>query len=135
MPPLWFAGRWGCGGTGAASGVTGYCQRREELRQCDMRADGRIGSVIVPAAFVRGSPAISCSRPAATGRANRRVGRFEMSNQPNTAELKDPAVTRVKSGDTSGAAARDPASAEQTPRNRVKAAKAGKLRMPGPRSA
>ena len=48
-----------------------------------------------------------------------------------TAEFKELAVKRVRSGETVGAVGRDLGLVEQTLRNWVKAAKAGKLHPPG----
>jgi transposase len=56
---------------------------------------------------------------------------FKIPKQEYTAEFKDLAVKRVKSGETVGAVARDLGLVEQTLRNWVKAAKAGKLHAPG----
>lgn len=56
---------------------------------------------------------------------------FKMPEQEYTAEFKDLAVTRVRSGHCLGAVAKKPGLAEQTLRNWVKAAKAGKLHTPG----
>ena len=56
---------------------------------------------------------------------------FKIPKQEYTAEFKELAVKRVKSGETVGAVARDLGLVEQTLRNWVKAAKAGKLRAPG----
>lgn len=56
---------------------------------------------------------------------------FKIPKQEYTAEFKELAVKRVKSGETVGAVARDLGLVEQTLRNRVKAAKAGKLHAPG----
>jgi len=56
---------------------------------------------------------------------------FKMPKQEYTAEFKELAVKRVKSGETVGAVARDLGLVEQTLRNWVKAAKAGKLHAPG----
>ena len=56
---------------------------------------------------------------------------FKIPKQEYTAELKDLAVKRVKSGETIRAVARDLGLVEQTPRNWVKATKAGKLHPPG----
>jgi transposase len=56
---------------------------------------------------------------------------FKIPKQEYTAEFKELAVRRVRSGETVGAAARDLGLVEQTLRNWVKAAKAGKLCAPG----
>ncbi len=56
---------------------------------------------------------------------------FKIPKQEYTAEFKELAVKRVKSGETVGAVARDLGLVEQTLRNWVKAAKAGKLHAPG----
>jgi transposase len=56
---------------------------------------------------------------------------FKLPKQEYTAEFKELAVRRVKSGETVGAVARDLGLVEQTLRNWVKAAKAGKLHAPG----
>lgn len=56
---------------------------------------------------------------------------FKMPKQEYTVEFKELAVKRVKSGESAGAVARDLGLIEQTLRNWVKAAKAGKLRAPG----
>jgi transposase len=56
---------------------------------------------------------------------------FKLPKQEYTAEFKELAVKRVKSGETVGAVARDLGLVEQTLRNWVKAAKAGKLHAPG----
>ena|SRR6266496_3111269 len=56
---------------------------------------------------------------------------FKIPKQEYTVEFKELAVKRVKSGETVGAVARDLGLVEQTLRNWVKAAKAGKLHSPG----
>jgi transposase len=56
---------------------------------------------------------------------------FKIPKQEYTAEFKELAVKRAKSGETVGAVARDLGLVEQTLRNWVKAAKAGKLHTPG----
>jgi transposase len=56
---------------------------------------------------------------------------FKIPKQEYTAEFKELAVKRTKSGETVGAVARDLGLVEQTLRNWVKAAKAGKLHAPG----
>jgi transposase len=56
---------------------------------------------------------------------------FKLPKQEYTAEFKELAAKRVKSGETVGAVARDLGLVEQTLRNWVKAAKAGKLHAPG----
>ena len=56
---------------------------------------------------------------------------FKIPKQEYTAEFKELAVKRVKSGETVGAVARDLGLVEQTLRNWVKSAKAGKLHAPG----
>ncbi len=56
---------------------------------------------------------------------------FKLPKQEYTAEFKELAVKRVKSGETVGAVARDLGLVEQTLRNWVKAAKAGKVHAPG----
>jgi transposase len=56
---------------------------------------------------------------------------FKIPKQEYTAEFKELAVKRVGSGETVGAVARDLGLVEQTLRNWVKAAKAGKLYPPG----
>lgn len=55
---------------------------------------------------------------------------FKIPKQEYTAEFKESAVKRVKSGQGIGAVARDLGLVEQTLRNWVKAAKAGKLNPP-----
>jgi hypothetical protein len=58
---------------------------------------------------------------------------FKMPKQAYIAEFKELAVKRVKSRETERALAPDLGLVEQTLRNRVKAAKAGKLQgRPGP---
>jgi len=56
---------------------------------------------------------------------------FKIPKQEHTAEFKELAVEQVKSGETAGAVARDLGLVERTLRNRVRAAKAGKLHAPG----
>ena len=56
---------------------------------------------------------------------------FKIPKQEYTAEFKDLAVKRVRSGETVGTVGRDLGLVEQTLRNWVKAAKAGKLHPPG----
>ncbi len=56
---------------------------------------------------------------------------FKIPKQEYTAEFKELAVKRVRSGETVGAVARDLGLVEQTLRNWVKAAKAGKLHPSG----
>jgi transposase len=56
---------------------------------------------------------------------------FKIPKQEYTAEFKELAVRQVKSGETVGAVARNLGLVEQTLRNWVKAAKAGKLHAPG----
>ena len=56
---------------------------------------------------------------------------FKIPKQEYTAEFKDLAVKRVKSGQSIGSVARELGLVEQTLRNWVKAAKAGKLHPPG----
>ena len=56
---------------------------------------------------------------------------FKIPKQEYTAEFKDLAVKRVKSGQGIGVVAKDLGLIEQTLRNWVKAAKAGKLNSPG----
>jgi len=58
---------------------------------------------------------------------------FKIPKQEYTAEFKELAVKRVKSGQGIGAVARDLGLVEQTLRNWVKAAKAGKLNPPDAR--
>ena len=56
---------------------------------------------------------------------------FKIPKQEYTAEFKELAVKRVKSGQGIGAAAKELGLVEQTLRNWVKAAKVGKLHPPG----
>ena len=56
---------------------------------------------------------------------------FKMPKQEYTAEFKELAVKRVKSGQSIGVVAKGLGLVEQTLRNWVKAAKAGKLHPPG----
>ena len=56
---------------------------------------------------------------------------FKIPKQEYTAEFKDLAVKRVKGGQSVGAVAKELGLVEQTLRNWVKAAKAGKLHAPG----
>ena len=56
---------------------------------------------------------------------------FKIPKPEYTAEFKELAVKRVKDGQGIGAVARDLGLIEQTLRNWVKAAKAGKLNPPG----
>src|SRR6266498_1286804 len=56
---------------------------------------------------------------------------FKIPKQEYTAEFKELAVKRVKSGQSIGAVAKELGLVEQTLRNWVKAAKAGKLHPPG----
>ena len=56
---------------------------------------------------------------------------FKIPKQEYTAEFKELAVRRVKDGQVVGPVARDLGLVEQTLRNWVKAAKAGKLNSPG----
>ena len=56
---------------------------------------------------------------------------FEIPKQEYTAEFKELAVKRVKSGQSIGVVAKGLGLVEQTLRNWVKAAKAGKLHPPG----
>ena len=56
---------------------------------------------------------------------------FKIPKPEYTAEFKELAVKRVKDGQGIGAVARDLGLVEQTLRNWVKAAKAGKLNPPG----
>jgi transposase-like protein len=56
---------------------------------------------------------------------------FKIPKQEFTAEFKELAVKRVQAGETVGAVARDLGLVEQTLRNWVKAAKAGKLQGAG----
>ena len=56
---------------------------------------------------------------------------FKIPRQEYTAEFKELAVKRVKSGQSIGAVAKGLGLVEQTLRNWVKAAKAGKLHPPG----
>jgi transposase len=56
---------------------------------------------------------------------------FKIPKQEYTAEFKELAVKRVKGGQGIGAVAKDLGLVEQTLRNWVKAAKAGKLKAPG----
>lgn len=56
---------------------------------------------------------------------------IKMPKQEYTVEFKELAVKRVKGGESAGAVARDLGLIEQTLRNWVKVAKAGKLRAPG----
>ena len=56
---------------------------------------------------------------------------FKIPKQEYTAEFKELAVKRVKGGQGIGAVAKDLGLVEQTLRNWVKAAKAGKLNAPG----
>jgi transposase len=58
---------------------------------------------------------------------------FKVPKQEYTVEFKELAVKRVKSGQSIGMVAKELGLVEQTLRNWVKAAKAGKLRPPGPR--
>lgn len=55
---------------------------------------------------------------------------FKIPKQEYTAEFKESAVKRVKAGQGIAAVARDLGLVEQTLRNWVKAANAGKLNMP-----
>ena len=55
----------------------------------------------------------------------------KIPKQEYTVEFKELAVKRVRSGESVGAVARDLGLVEQTLRNWVKAAKAGKLHAPG----
>lgn len=55
----------------------------------------------------------------------------KIPKQEYTAEFKELAVKRVKSGQSAGAVAKDLGLIEQTLRNWVKAAAAGKLNNPG----
>ena len=59
---------------------------------------------------------------------------FKMPKQEYTAEFKDLAVKRVRSGQSVGAVAKELSLVEQTLRNWAKAAKAGKLHPPGAKS-
>ena len=56
---------------------------------------------------------------------------FKIPKKDSTAEFKELAVKRVKSGQGIGAVAKELGLVEQTLRNWVKAAKAGKLHSPG----
>ena len=56
---------------------------------------------------------------------------FKIPKQEYTAEFKELAVKRVNSGQALAAVAKDLGLVEQTLRNWVKAAKAGKLNAPG----
>ena len=56
---------------------------------------------------------------------------FRIPKQEYTAEFKELSVKRVKDGQGIGAVAKDLGLVEQTLRNWVKAAKAGKLNPPG----
>jgi transposase len=56
---------------------------------------------------------------------------FKIPKQEYTVEFKELAVKRVKGGQGIGAVAKDLGLVEQTLRNWVKAAKAGKLNAPG----
>jgi transposase len=56
---------------------------------------------------------------------------FKIPKQEYTPEFKELAVKRVKSGQSIGAVAKELGLVEQTLRNWVKAAKAGKLHPPG----
>ena len=56
----------------------------------------------------------------------------EIAKREYTAEFKELAVKRVKSGQTAGAAAKDLGLTDQTLRNWVKAAAAGKLKVVTP---
>ena len=56
---------------------------------------------------------------------------FKIPKQEYTAEFKELAVKRVKSGQSIGVVAKGLGLVEQTLRNWVKAAKAGKLHPPG----
>jgi transposase-like protein len=56
---------------------------------------------------------------------------FKIPKQEFTAEFKELAVKRVQAGESVGGVARDLGLVEQTLRNWVKAAKAGKLQAPG----
>ena len=56
---------------------------------------------------------------------------FKIPKQEYTAEFKELAVKRVKSGQSIGVVAKGLGLVEQTLRNWVKAAKAGKLHSPG----
>jgi len=56
---------------------------------------------------------------------------FKIPKQEYTAEFKELAVKRVKSGQSIGAVAKELGLVEQTLRNWVKAAKAGRLHPPG----
>jgi len=56
---------------------------------------------------------------------------FKIPKQEYTAEFKELAVKRVSSGQALAAVAKDLGLVEQTLRNWVKAAKAGKLNAPG----
>ncbi len=58
---------------------------------------------------------------------------IKVPKQEYTAEFKELAVKRVKEGQTAGAVARDLGLIEQTLRNWVKAAEAGKLNGAGAR--
>jgi transposase-like protein len=59
---------------------------------------------------------------------------FKIPKQEYTAEFKELAVKCVKSGQSIGAVAKELGLVEQTLRNWVKAAKAGKLHPPGAKS-
>jgi len=56
---------------------------------------------------------------------------FKIPKPEHTREFKELAVKRVKDGQGTAAVAKDPGLIEQTLRNWVKAAKAGKLNPPG----
>lgn len=58
---------------------------------------------------------------------------FKIPKQEYTVEFKELVVMRVKSGQGIGMVAKELGLVEQTLRNWVKAAKAGKLHPPGPR--
>ena len=59
---------------------------------------------------------------------------FKVPRQEYTVQFKELAVKRVKSGQGIGAVAKELGLVEQTLRNWVKAAKAGKLNAPGARA-
>jgi len=59
---------------------------------------------------------------------------FKIPKQEYTVQFKELAVKRVKSGQGIGAVAKELGLVEQTLRNWVKAAKAGKLNAPGARA-
>ncbi len=59
---------------------------------------------------------------------------FKVPKQEYTAEFKELVVKRVKHGQSMGAVAKELGLIEQTLRNWVKAAKAGKLHPPGART-